>query len=178
VSTTRFRLRPRQCWNLSNPICSPPSADCTDWASSEQAGRLFRGRNGGYVRDEKYLAAWHAARRRCVTEGVVRPDAIPRPYDLRHSALSVWLAAGVDASQIAAWAGHSKAVPFRLYAHVISAKENGNTQRIENVYDRSVFRYPRTRSDRPIELGFGGSKTSTTNLCSGTRGQERISRSS
>src|ERR1019366_1488993 len=37
VSTTRLRFLPRQCLNLSNPMASPPSADCTDWASREQA---------------------------------------------------------------------------------------------------------------------------------------------
>src|ERR1035437_5015134 len=37
VSTTRFRFVPRQCLNLSKPMASPPSADCTDWESREQA---------------------------------------------------------------------------------------------------------------------------------------------
>src|ERR1035441_10724376 len=39
VSTTRFRFLPRQCLNLSKPMASPPSPDCTD-RSEEHTSEL------------------------------------------------------------------------------------------------------------------------------------------
>ena len=44
------------------------------------------------------------------------------PYALRHACVSTWLAAGVDPTQVAAWAGHSVAVLLRVYAHVIDRR--------------------------------------------------------
>ncbi len=55
---------------------------------------------------------WHEA---CVRAGV---DA-PRPYDLRHSAASLWLAEGKQPRQVADWLGHSYAVLLSTYAHLI-----------------------------------------------------------
>jgi integrase len=45
-----------------------------------------------------------------------------RLYDLRHACVSTWLAAGVDSTQVAAWAGHSVTVLLRVYAHVIDGQ--------------------------------------------------------
>lgn len=45
--------------------------------------------------------------------------AIARPYDLRHSAASLWLHEGVAPVQVAKWLGHSLAVLSETYAHVI-----------------------------------------------------------
>ncbi len=53
-----------------------------------------------------------------------------RPYDLRHACLSTWLAAGVPAPQVAAWAGHSVAVLLRVYAHALDDQEGLAKQRI------------------------------------------------
>jgi integrase len=46
--------------------------------------------------------------------------AINRPYDLRHSAASLWLAEGKNAVQVAAWMGHSLQELSKTYAHVIA----------------------------------------------------------
>ncbi len=45
---------------------------------------------------------------------------IGRPYDLRHSAASLWLHEGTNAVQVAAWMGHSLQELSKTYAHVIS----------------------------------------------------------
>lgn len=55
---------------------------------------------------------WHAA---CLRAGL----DVPRPYDLRHSAASLWLAEGQQPPQVARWLGHSLAVLLRTYAHLI-----------------------------------------------------------
>lgn len=45
--------------------------------------------------------------------------AIERPYDLRHSAASLWLHEGATPIQVAAWLGHSLAMLSSTYAHII-----------------------------------------------------------
>ena len=44
---------------------------------------------------------------------------VPRPYDLRHSAASLWIAEGQQPPQVARWLGHSLAVLLRTYTHLI-----------------------------------------------------------
>jgi integrase len=93
-------------------------------------GRLFRGGQDGHIRDEDYLSVWHAARR-LISGDVIAQRAVARPYDLRHSAVSTWLAAGVDPTQIAAWAGHSVAVLLRVYAHALASRVTSPLNRID-----------------------------------------------
>jgi integrase len=45
---------------------------------------------------------------------------IGSPYDLRHSAASLWLHEGINPVQVAAWMGHSPAMLLTTYAHVIA----------------------------------------------------------
>ena len=56
-----------------------------------------------------------------------------RPYDLRHTAVSTWLAAGVDSVQVADWAGHSITVLHRVYAHVLPGRSAAARRQIETV---------------------------------------------
>lgn len=46
-----------------------------------------------------------------------------RPYDLRHTALSLWLEAGIPVAQVAAWAGNSAQTVFQHYCAVVSKFE-------------------------------------------------------
>ncbi len=54
-----------------------------------------------------------------------------RPYDLRHAAVSTWLNAGVPATQVAEWAGHSVHVLLRVYAKCILGQEEAARRRID-----------------------------------------------
>jgi len=54
-----------------------------------------------------------------------------RPYDLRHAAVSLWLNAGVPATQVAEWAGHSVNVLLRVYAKCIY----GQDEAIDRIVD-------------------------------------------
>lgn len=58
-----------------------------------------------------------------------------RPYDLRHAAVSTWLAAGVPPTQVAAWAGHSVGVLLRVYAHAIDGQADAARRRIQSALD-------------------------------------------
>lgn len=54
-----------------------------------------------------------------------------RPYDLRHAAVSLWLNAGVPATQVAEWAGHSVNVLLRVYASCIVGQDEASRDRVE-----------------------------------------------
>ena len=54
-----------------------------------------------------------------------------RPYDLRHAAVSLWLNAGVPATQVAEWAGHSVNVLLRVYAKCIYGQDEAARQRVQ-----------------------------------------------
>ena len=54
-----------------------------------------------------------------------------RPYDLRHAAVSLWLNAGVPATEVAERAGHSVEVLLRVYAKCLDDGEGITNQRIE-----------------------------------------------
>jgi integrase len=56
-----------------------------------------------------------------------------RPYDLRHAAVSTWLNAGVPATQVAAWAGHSVAVLLQIYAKCLVGQEDAARRQIDAV---------------------------------------------
>jgi hypothetical protein len=54
-----------------------------------------------------------------------------RPYDLRHAAVSTWLNAGVPATQVPEWAGHSVHVLLKVYAKCIDGQDEAARRRIE-----------------------------------------------
>jgi integrase len=53
-----------------------------------------------------------------------------RAYDLRHAAVSLWLNAGVPATDVASRAGHSVEVLLRVYAKCLDDGETVANQRI------------------------------------------------
>lgn len=50
-----------------------------------------------------------------VAQGVIRRSY--RPYDLRHTAISGWLEAGIPIAKVASWAGNSPEVIWKHYAN-------------------------------------------------------------
>src|ERR1019366_2123642 len=74
-----------------------------------------------------------------------RPLALPpaqqasplarRPYDLRHAAVSLWLNAGVPATEVARRAGHGIAVLLKVYANCIDGQASAANQRINDALD-------------------------------------------
>jgi integrase len=63
---------------------------------------------------------WDNWRSRTWQEACLRAGLdVPRPYDLRHSAASLWLAEGQQPLQVARWLGHSLGVLLDTYAHLI-----------------------------------------------------------
>jgi integrase len=58
------------------------------------------------------------------------PHLARRPYDLRHAAASLWLNAGVPATEVARRLGQGVAVLLRVYANCIDGTDHDNNQRI------------------------------------------------
>jgi integrase len=83
-------------------------------------GRLFRGARGGPLSESLYGRIWHQARAAAIP-GLAGTWPARRPYDLRHAALSLWLASGGPPAEIAARAGHSVRVLLTIYAHCYPA---------------------------------------------------------
>ncbi len=93
--------------------------------------RVFRGAHHADVQHYTYATVWRRARQAALTPAEVKSSLARRPYDLRHAAVSTWLAAGVDSIQVAARVGHPVNVLHRVYAHVIHGSDTQARQRIE-----------------------------------------------
>jgi len=78
-----------------------------------------------------YAYAWRQARQTALTPAQQRSPLAARPYDLRHAAVSLWLNAGVPATQVAEWAGHSVHVLLKVYAKCIDGQDEAARGRIE-----------------------------------------------
>jgi len=98
-----------------------------------QDGRLFRAIRGGLLGDKMYGDIWRAARQAGLTPQEAASELARRPYDLRHAAVSTWLNAGVDPTQVALWAGHSVEVLLAVYAKCIVGRDEIARRRIESI---------------------------------------------
>lgn len=97
---------------------------------TDESGRLFQGVRGGELSESTYWRAWRKARETALTPDEQGSPLVKRPYDLRHAAVSTWLNAGVPATQVAEWAGHSVHVLLMIYAKCIAGQEDAARQRI------------------------------------------------
>ena len=82
-------------------------------------GRLFRGERGGPLSESTYGRVWQAARKKALSKGQTASPLAARPYDLRHSGVTLALNAGVPAPEVARRAGHGVDVLLRVYAGCI-----------------------------------------------------------
>jgi integrase len=99
---------------------------------TDAEGRLFRGIRGGRPLEEStYHRVWRKAREGALSAEEFASPLARRPYDLRHAAVSTWLNAGVSATQIAEWAGHSVAVLLQIYAKCLAGQEEIARKRID-----------------------------------------------
>ena len=85
--------------------------------------RLFRGARGGPLSESVYGPVWQSAREKALTAGQRRSSLVARPYDLRHSGVTLSLNAGVPAPEVARRAGHGVEVLLRVYAGCIDGQD-------------------------------------------------------
>lgn len=91
---------------------------------------------GNPVSASSYGKTWRKARQLALTEAQVTGPLAKRPYDLRHACLSLWLNAGVPATTVAEWAGHSVNVLLRVYAKCVDGEEDAARRRIESALEQ------------------------------------------
>ncbi|MFC9080801.1 tyrosine-type recombinase/integrase [Streptomyces sp. NPDC057062] len=96
-------------------------------------GRLFTNERGGVVGSSTYYRVWQEARMLALPPAAVASPLAARPYDLRHSALSTWLNAGVDPTEVAARAGNSVEVLLSRYANCIDGRQEIVNRKIEEL---------------------------------------------
>lgn len=94
-------------------------------------GRPIAGPYGNTVSSNTYGRVWRKARHEALTTAHAASPLAARPYDLRHACVSLWLNAGVPATQVAEWAGHSVHVLMRVYAKCVYGQEDAAKRRIE-----------------------------------------------
>jgi len=63
--------------------------------------------------ESSYGRIWQQARRKALTSAQARSPLAARPYDLRHSGVTLQLNAGVPTPEVARRAGHGVAVLLR-----------------------------------------------------------------
>lgn len=76
---------------------------------------------------------WQEARLLALPPAVAASPLGSRPYDLRHSALSTWLNAGVDPTEVAERAGNSVEVLLTRYAKCLDGRQDVANRRIEDL---------------------------------------------
>ena len=93
---------------------------------------------GDSVSNETYARVWRQARAAAFTPAQQRSPLAKVPYQLRHAAVSLWLNAGVPATQVAEWAGHSVHVLLKVYAKCIDGQDEAARRRIEAALNLAV----------------------------------------
>ncbi|UNS98985.1 tyrosine-type recombinase/integrase [Streptomyces tubbatahanensis] len=94
-------------------------------------GRLFRNERGGVLGSSSYSRTWEEARALALTPEQVASPLAGTPYDLRHAALSSWLNAGVDPTEVAERAGNSVDVLLSRYAKCLDGRQELANRRVE-----------------------------------------------
>jgi integrase len=132
-------------------LLAPLAADLLEWRMGRgkpaDDALVFSGRGGAVWGDD----AWRYWRRR-VFKPAARAaglDAPLRPYDLRHSFVSLLLAEGANVVEIARQAGHSPTMTLSTYAHLFDEAAGGERVSAEDRVRRArqlVRRERRTRS--------------------------------
>ncbi len=118
--TVRF-YAPKTNRDRSARLLAPVRADLLAWrlrcGSPDDRALVFPRAHGGHWTDDD----WRNWRRRTFAsalKAVGVPDAV-RPYDLRHSAASLWLHEGRSVLEVARWLGHKPSMTLDTYGHVI-----------------------------------------------------------
>jgi integrase len=119
------------------------------------SGRLFRSERGGSLQETAYGTVWRKARLAALTSTQAASPLAARPYDLRHAAVSLWLNAGVPATEVAARAGHSVAVLLSVYAGCLDGEEGVANDRISAALTHARLTRAQDRSQAAMGSSAG-----------------------
>jgi len=136
------RCLPAHNWcESSDTISTTTPADRMRRLFVTRTGNQRHPVSGGYagpVSGSSYGNTWRKARAAALTKAEAASPLARRPYDLRHACVSLWLNAGVPATQVAEWAGHSVAVLLRVYAKCIAGQEDSAQHRVDIALNAAV----------------------------------------
>lgn len=97
-------------------------------------GRLFRGKvSGAPINATVYTDAWKKTRKIGLSPQQFASPLAGDPYDLRHAAVSTWLAAGVPPTEVAERAGHTVDVLLKVYAKVMDGQRDTSNKKITDL---------------------------------------------
>jgi integrase len=102
-------------------LLEPLAADLADWRAAcghPPDNAFVFSRPDGAPWNEDDWRNWR--KRQFAAAADAAEIEIVRPYDLRHSAASLWLQEGVNPVQVAAWIGNRPSMTTDTYAHVIA----------------------------------------------------------
>ncbi|MDB4873203.1 MAG: hypothetical protein JWL97_4207 [Gemmatimonadales bacterium] len=99
-------------------------------------GRIFRSVNGKPISPQTYSKVWARTREMGLPPDKYGSVLLKRPYDLRHSGITVRLYAGVPPKQVAQWAGHSVEVLHKTYSQILDGFDDTWFQRIDQVLNK------------------------------------------
>jgi integrase len=107
-----------------------------DTFGAARDGRLFSGvKTGENIPASVYSRIWDQARVLGLSPDQEASPLARRPYDLRHAALSSWLAAGVPPTEVAERAGNSVKVLLTVYAKCLDGQQETYNARIASLLD-------------------------------------------
>ena len=111
---------------LPRVVADELAAHLDTFGRADPEALVFLGADGGALRANGWRARhWRPAIRKAGLEPL-------RPHDLRHTAVSLWVAAGASPKQIASWAGHtSVAVVLDRYGHLFPGHEDALLDRFD-----------------------------------------------
>ena len=102
-------------------------------------GRLFRStKTERPIHARSYSIAWDMARRIGLSPAQYASPLARVPYDLRHAAVSTWLAAGVPPQEVAKRAGHTVDVLLKVYAKCLDGEHESSNNRIAEKLDGTM----------------------------------------
>ncbi|MFE4207641.1 hypothetical protein ACFRSX_10315 [Streptomyces goshikiensis] len=88
---------------------------------------------GGVVSSSTYYRAWQQARLLALLSAAAASPLVSRSYGLRYSAVSTWLSAGVDPTEVAERAGNSVEVLLSRYAKCLDGRQEVANRRVEDL---------------------------------------------
>lgn len=127
---------------LLTPLRDDLSAFRVASGNPSDAALIFPRRDGGAWTDSDYRN-WRKRKFRRAAD--VAGVDIQRPYDLRHSAASLWLHEGQTPLQVARWLGHSLAMLSSTYAHIIDDLDPDDRRPAADIIRAARQDKPRTR---------------------------------
>jgi integrase len=115
------------------------------FGAPEPSSFVFTGRDHGILRPNGWRARHWVPAIAAAGLGTVTKDAAGRrhfegvrPHDMRHTAVSLWIAAGATPKQVATWAGHtSVSVVLDRYGHLFPGHEAPVLGRLDAIASRT-----------------------------------------